>query len=268
LSNIFFRGGSVRVYVCIKQVPDTETRIKVQPSGSQLDETGIKWIINPYDEFAIEEAIKFKEANPQAQVTAVAVGPKARVNNALLTAMAMGADDSLLIDCSESLDSLTTAKILAAAIQKEGAPHLIFAGKLSIDGSFSATGPMLSEFLKIPHVSVVSAIEYKGTSLVVKREVEGGTTETYTVPLPALIAANKGLNKPRFASLPGIMKAKKKPMKDISLAELGLSASDVKVKLSQFELPKDRPACKMISGDPQQQAKELARLLREEAKVL
>ena len=258
----------MRIYICLKQVPDTETRIKVAPSGSQLDETGVKWIINPYDEFAIEEAIKFKEANPQAQITAVTVGPKARVNSALLTAMAMGADDSLLIDCAEALDTLTTAKALAAAIQKEGAPHLVFTGKLSIDGSFSATGPMLAELLKIPHVSVVSSILYSGNSLTVKREVEGGNAETYTVPTPALIAANKGLNKPRFASLPGIMKAKKKPMKEVSMAELGVVATSSKVKLSNFELPKDRPACKMIAGDPQQQAKELVRLLREEAKVL
>jgi electron transfer flavoprotein beta subunit len=258
----------VRIYVCIKQVPDTETRIKVAASGNQLDENGIKWVINPYDEFAIEEAIKFKEANPQATVTAVTVGPKMRVNNALLTAMAMGADDGLLIDCNEALDPLTTAKVLAAAIKKEGAPHLIFTGKLSIDGSFAATGPMLSELLQIPHISVVSSIAYEGASLTVKREVEGGTTETYSVPTPALLAANKGLNKPRFASLPGIMKAKKKPMKELSLAELGVAPSSVKVKMTQFELPKDRPACKMISGDPQQQAKELVRLLREEAKVL
>lgn len=258
----------MRVYICLKQVPDTETRIKVAASGSQLDEAGIKWVINPYDEFAIEEAIKFKEANPQAMVTAVTVGPKARVNQALLTAMAMGADDSLLIDCNEALDPLTTAKLLATAIKKEGEPHLIYTGKLSIDGSYSATGPMLAELLKIPHVSVVSAVEYKGATLSVQREAEGGTTETYSVPTPALLAANKGLNKPRFASLPGIMKAKKKPMKEIPAAELGFNASMVKVQLTQYELPKDRPACKMITGEPQQQAKELVRLLREEAKVL
>ncbi|MBY0386196.1 electron transfer flavoprotein subunit beta/FixA family protein [bacterium] len=258
----------MRIYVCIKQVPDTETRVKVAASGSQLDENGIKWIINPYDEFAIEEAIKFKEANPQSTITAITLGPKARVNNALLTAMAMGADDALLIDTADSLDCLTTAKALAAAIQKEGAPHLIFTGKLSIDGGYSATGPMLAEILKIPHVSVVSAVTYSSNTLSVKREVEGGSTETYSVPTPALIAANKGLNKPRFASLPGIMKAKKKPMKEVALADLGFSAANAKIKLTQFELPKDRPACKMISGDPQQQAKELVRLLREEAKVL
>ncbi len=258
----------MRVFVCIKQVPDTETRIKVGASGNQIDEAGVKWIINPYDEFAIEEGIKFKEANPSAQVTAITLGPKSRVNNALLTAMAMGADDALLIDTSESLDSLTTAKALAAAITKEGGAHIIYTGKTSIDGSISAVGAMLAELLKVPHVSAVTSIDYKGSSLVAKREVEGGTTETFELPLPALIGANKGLNKPRFASLPGIMKAKKKPMKEVPLADLGIAANQSKVRFAKMELPKDRPAVKMLAGDASQQAKELVRLLREEAKVL
>jgi electron transfer flavoprotein beta subunit len=258
----------MRIFICIKQVPDTETRIKIGAGGSQIDEAGVKWIINPYDEFAVEEGIKFKEANPSAQVTAITLGPKARVNNALLTAMAMGADDAILIDTAESLDSLSTAKALAAAIQKEGGAHLIYAGKTSIDGSISAVGPMLAELLKIPHISAVTSLEYKGDKVVAKREAEGGTTETFELPLPALIGANKGLNKPRFASLPGIMKAKKKPLKEIPLAELGVAAGQSKVRFSKMELPKDRPAVKMIAGEPAQQAKELVRLLREEAKVL
>lgn len=258
----------MRVFVCIKQVPDTETRIKVGSGGNQIDEAGVKWIINPYDEFAVEEGIKFKEANPSAQVTAITLGPKARVNNALLTAMAMGADDSLLIDSNEALDSLSTAKALAEAIKKEGGAHLIYTGKATIDGSISAVGPMLAELLKIPHISAVTSLEYKGDKVAAKREAEGGTTETFELPLPALIAANKGLNKPRFASLPGIMKAKKKPIKEIPLADLGVSASQAKIKFTKLELPKDRPAVKMIAGEPAQQAKELVRLLREEAKVL
>lgn len=258
----------MRIFVCIKQVPDTETRIKLSSDANRIDEAGIKWVINPYDEFAVEEAIKFKEANPSAQVTAITVGPKARVNNALLTAMAMGADDSLLIDTNEPLDGVQTAKALATAIQKEGGAHLIYAGKLSIDGSTSSVGPMLAELLKIPHISVATQIEYSTTTLSVKREAEGGVVETYKVNTPALITANKGLNKPRFASLPGIMKAKKKPIKDIPASELGVSAANSAVSFSQFELPKERAACKMIAGDAKSQAKELVRLLREEAKVL
>jgi electron transfer flavoprotein beta subunit len=258
----------MRIFVCIKQVPDTETRIKIGSGGNQIDENGVKWIINPYDEFAVEEGIKFKEANPSAQVTAITLGPKARVNNALLTAMAMGADDSILIDTNEPLDALATAKALAEAIKKEGGAHIIYTGKTSIDGSISAVGPMLAELLKIPHISAVTSIEYKGDKLAAKREAEGGTTETFELPLPALIGANKGLNKPRFASLPGIMKAKKKPIKEIALADLGVNGAQAKIKFSKMELPKDRPAVKMIAGEPAQQAKELVRLLREEAKVL
>lgn len=258
----------MRIYVCIKQVPDTETRIKIASSGDQIDETGVKWIINPYDEFAIEEAIKFKEKFPDAKVTAITLGPKARVNNALLTAMAMGADDSIIVDAPGNLDTLTTAKALAAAIKKEGDYHLIYTGKLAIDGSSSAVSQMVAELLTVPHCSVVGKIEYGDNKVIATREVEGGSLETYEIPTPALIAANKGLNKPRFASLPGIMKAKKKPVKDYSLEDLGIDASQVKIRYSNFELPKERPACKMITGSPAEQAAELVKLLREEAKVL
>lgn len=258
----------MRLFVCIKQVPDTETRIKLSGDGHKIDEAGIKWIVNPYDEFAIEEAVKFKEANPSAQVTAITLGPKARVSTALFSAMAMGADDSILIDTAESLDSLQTAKAIAGAIEKEGGAHLLFAGKLSIDGSVSALGPMVAELLKIPHISVATKIEYSADQVTVSRESEGGTIETYKVSTPALIAANKGLNKPRFASLPNIMKAKKKPIKEVNGADFGVSASNNLVSFENFELPKEREPVKMISGDAKAQAAELVKLLREEAKVL
>lgn len=258
----------MRLFVCIKQVPDTETRIKLSADSHKVDENGIKWIINPYDEFAIEEAVKFKEANPAAQVTAITLGPKARVSAALFSAMAMGADDSILIDTAESLDSVQTAKAIATAIEKAGGAHLIFTGKLSIDGSTSALGPMVAELLKIPHVSVATKVEYAATQITVTRESEGGTQETYKVSIPALIAANKGLNKPRFASLPNIMKAKKKPIQEIAAADLGVSSGNNAISFDSFELPKERAPVKMISGDAKAQAQELVKLLREEAKVL
>lgn len=256
------------VFVCIKQVPDTETRIKLTSDSQQIDTSGIKWIINPYDEFAVEEAIRFKEKNSAARVTAVTIGPKSRVNNALLTAMAMGADDSILIDTEMELDSLTAAKALAAAIKKEGEFALIYGGKLAIDGNVAAVPQMLAELLDIPHVSVVSKMDYETGSVTAEREVEGGTKEIYTVKLPAMIAANKGLNKPRFASLPGIMKAKKKPIVEIALSDLGISNDGVKVKYTNFALPNERPPCKMITGEPQQQVDELVSLLQTEAKLL
>ena len=258
----------MRIFVCVKQVPDTETRIKILADQLGIDPQGVKWVINPYDEFAIEEAVKYKEAHPEAQVTAITVGPKARVNNALLTAMAMGVDDSILVDTDVALDSLTTAKALAQAIQKEGDFSLIFAGKLAIDGNLSAVPLMLAELLGVPHSSVVNQLEYAGQNLKATREVEGGNKETFELQLPALITASKGLNKPRFASLPGIMKAKKKPVKNITLDELGLNESNIKIKFTHYEPPAEKPPCKMIEGDPKAQVDELVRLLQEEAKVL
>ena len=258
----------MRVFVCIKQVPDTETRIKLSSDKQSIDPTGIKWIINPYDEFAIEEAIRFKEAGSDIRITAVTIGPKARVNNALLTAMAMGADDALLINTSENLDANTSAKTLAEAIKKEGDASLIYCGKLAIDGNTAAVSQMLAEFLDIPHASVVSKIEYQSGHILAEREVEGGTRETFKLTLPALIAANKGLNKPRFPSLPGIMKAKKKPVVEVSLEELGIETTGVKVKFANYSLPEEKPPCKIIDGEPAAQVDELIQLLQNEAKII
>lgn len=258
----------MKIYVCLKQVPDTETRIKLASDNQSIDTNGVKWIINPYDEFAIEEAIRYKEANPDTHVTAITVGPKARVNNALLTAMAMGADESILIDTAETMDSVSTAKALAAAIKKQGDFSLLFAGKMAIDGSVAAVPLMLAQLLDIPHASIVSKAEYSPEETTVSREVEGGTTETFKLKLPAMITTNKGLNKPRFASLPGIMKAKKKPIQNLSLEELGLSTDTSKVKFTNYELPAEKPACKMLAGEPQAQVDELVQLLQDEAKVL
>lgn len=258
----------MRVYVCIKQVPDTETKIKLLDNGTGIDSSSIKWIVNPYDEFAIEEAIKFKEANSSAQVTAISVGPQSRISNALLTALAMGADDAILINTDLQLDSLSISKLLAAAINKAGKAHLIFSGKQSIDQNMSATPQMLAELLELPHCSVVTKIDYSTDSVTTEREVEGGKREVYSISLPAVISTHKGLNKPRFASLPGIMKAKKKPMEIIDPTTLGVDIKTQKVVIQNYSLPPERPPCKMIAGDPKTQAAELARLLRQEAKVL
>jgi len=257
----------VRVFVCVKQVPETVTRIKLNSDQSDIDVAGIKWIINPYDEYAIEEAIRFKEKSSDARITAVTIGPKARVNNALLTAMAMGADDSILIDCPQKMDALSTAKALAAAIKKEGEPGLIYTGKLAIDENSGAVSQMLAELLGLPHVAVVSKATYSGDSIEAEREVEGGTKEVFKIQLPAVIAANKGLNKPRFASLPGIMKAKKKPIQNFSLEDLGIS-TESKVVLKDFSMPPEKPDCQMMEGEPAQQVEQLVERLQNEAKLL
>lgn len=258
----------MRIFVCIKQVPDTETKIKLKGDNSGIDETGIKWIVNPYDEFAIEEALKLKQSKGEAQVTVVSLGPKKRVVDSIRTALAMGADDGIVIDAPESIDPYLTAKALAEAIKQEGAYDMVFTGKLAIDDNAASTSQYLAEFLGTPHATVVSKFAAENGSVTVEREVEGGTREIYQINGAAVIAANKGLNTPRYASLPGIMKAKKKPLKELGLADLGLQASAIKVSFTKFELPPEKPPVKMIEGEPSAQAKELVRLLHEEAKVL
>ncbi len=257
----------MKIFVCVKQVPDTETRIQIKADKSGIEETGVKWVLNPYDEYAVEEALKLKESKGAGTVTVISVGPKVRVSESLRTAMAMGADDAIVIDTTESLDAFWTARALANVIQKEGAPDLIFAGKLAIDDNAASVPQILAEFLSLPHVTVVSKLSYEG-GVTAEREVEGGAREVFTIQGPCVLAANKGLNTPRYASLPGIMKAKKKPLKEISLADAGVQPDKLKTRLKDFQLPPEKPAVKMIAGDASAQAKELVRLIMEEAKVL
>lgn len=253
----------MKIFVCVKQVPDTETKIKILPDQSGIDLAGIKWVMNPYDENAVEEAIKFKEKNAGAQIWAITAGPKARATEVLRTALAMGADEAIVVNTPENIDSLSTAQALAEAIKAEGGAHIIFSGKLAIDDNQSSVPQMVAEFLSIPHTTVVSKTEYAAESVIVERDVEGGAKEVVQMMTPALIAANKGLNMPRYASLPGIMKAKKKVVKEIEAA-----AFQAKVKYSGFSLPADKAAVKLLTGDASAQASELIKLLRDEAKVL
>lgn len=256
----------MNVVVCIKQVPDTET--KIQLSGDAVSSQGVKWVMNPYDEFAVEEALKFKAANPTAVVTVVSLGPKTRVVESLRTALAMGADEAVVIDAPETTDNNSAAKALAAAINSLGTPTLVYTGKLAIDDTSSAVTQMLAEYLNLPHATSISKAEYSPDAVVVEKEIEGGAREIIQLKLPAVLGANKGLNTPRYASLPGIMKAKKKTIKELALDSLGVSASDQKTKYSSFQLPAERPAVKILSGDLSAQTSTLVKLLREEAKVL
>ncbi|MBC7742769.1 MAG: electron transfer flavoprotein subunit beta/FixA family protein [Bdellovibrionaceae bacterium] len=258
----------MKIFVCIKQVPDTETKIKILPDQSGIDPTGIKWVMNPYDEYAVEEAIKFKEKNAGAQVWAITSGPKARAVEALRTALAMGADEAIVINAPENIDAYLTAKGLAAAIKAEGGAHLIFTGKLAIDNNQSSVPQMVAEFLEMPHTSVVSKIEATPENVTVERDVEGGSKEIVQMMTPALITANKGLNMPRYASLPGIMKAKKKVIKEIEFSSLGIAANEQKIKYTGYTLPAEKPAVKLLTGDVASQVTQLITALRDEAKVL
>lgn len=258
----------MNIYVCIKQVPDTETKIKLSSDQNSIDPTNIKWILNPYDEYAVEEALQLKKANPDSKVKVISLGPKARVTDSVRTALAMGADEAIIIDGPETIDSLVAAQAVAKTIQQEGAADIIFTGKLSIDDGTSAFAQQLAEFLEIPHTTVISKFSAEGTSYTVERDVEGGAKEIVQMNGPCVVSANKGLNQPKYPSLPGIMKAKKKPLKEIEFASLGINADQSKVIFKNYQMPAEKPPVKILAGDASAQASELTQLLRNEAKVI
>ncbi len=262
----------MNIFVCVKQVPDTETKVVPTADGNFIETASIKWIMNPYDEFAVEQALLVKQSNPAANVTVVRVG-SVKDTEALRTAMAMGADEATLVEAADNLDSYSIAKALKGAIEKTGKkPDLIFSGKQAIDDDALQVPQILAEMLGLPSVTVVVGFELSGTTLKLKREIEGGALEIYEVKTPCVIACNKGLNTPRYASLPGIMKAKKKPMAQYSLADVGVSDADRRVKYSQFRLPPEKPAGKKFDAtDVAKQAEvasQVVGLLRTEAKVI
>jgi electron transfer flavoprotein beta subunit len=258
----------VNIIACVKQVPDTETQIRIAPDGKSIVTEGIKWVVNPYDEFGIEEALRTKEKFG-GQVTVIGIGPK-RVTEALRTALAMGADKAIFIndEGTEEKDSLTVARALATVI-KDMDYDVIFTGQRGIDDDMAMINVALAEFLGIPHVTLALKLEWADDqkSVKVHRPIEGATM-VVEAPLPVLITCQKGLNEPRYASLPGIMKAKKKPMDTKTLADLGIEVTN-KLKVLQLSPPPERKPGKIIEGEtPEQKAAELARLLHEEAKVI
>lgn len=264
----------MNILVCLKQVPDTETQISIAADGKSIATDNIKWVMNPYDENAVEEALQIKEKFG-GEVTIIGVGPK-RVTESIRTALAMGADKGILVDdpAVSGSDSLGTARILNAVI-KDLDYDIILCGKQGVDDDYGLVGTMLAEFLDIPQISIAVKLEVSedSSSVTVHREVEGGAF-VIEAPLPALITAQKGLNEPRYASLPGIMKAKKKPLDVKTIGDLGLDAGLVgeagaKIEIMEITLPEQREAGKIIEGEtPQEKAAALAKLLHEEAKVI
>jgi electron transfer flavoprotein beta subunit len=257
----------MNIYVCIKQVPDTETKIKLNADASGIDTAGIKWIMSPYDEFAVEEALRLKEKNAGSQVTVLSAGP-ARVVDTLRTALAMGADNAIHVEIPETADNNLAAKALAGALKKEPKVDIVFTGKEAIDDGAAQVSQLTAEYFGVPYVTVVLSAEYSPHAVKCKREIEGGAFEVVQTTLPALIAAQKGMNEPRYASLPNIMKAKKKEVKALKLADVGASEGDQKIRYKNYQLPPPKQAGKKLAGDPAAQAKELVRLLHEEAKVV
>jgi len=264
----------MNIIVCLKQVPDTETQIKIAADGKSIVQDDIKWVMNPYDEYGVEEALRIKEKFG-GEVIVVSLGPK-RVTEAIRTALAMGADKGILItdDALDGSESLARGKALAAAV-KDVEYDLIFTGQRGVDDDMGVAGAVLAERLGIPSVSLATKVEVAedGKSATINRPVEGQTL-VIEASLPVLITTQKGLNEPRYASLPGIMKAKKKPLEEKSLADLGLDSSEVgeagtKAKVLEMTPPPARADGKIIEGEtPEEKAAELAKLLHEEAKVI
>jgi electron transfer flavoprotein beta subunit len=256
----------VNIIACVKQVPDTETQIRVKPDGSGIDETGIKWVMNPYDEYGVEEALRLKE-KIGGEVTIVSLGP-ARALESIRTALAMGADKGIHINdpALDGADAYNTAMAMAAAIKS--IPYdMIFCGQRAIDDDSGQVGAVLAELLNIPQVTVVTKVDVDGNAVKVIRPIEGAQLLIES-SLPCLITAQKGLNEPRYASLPGIMKAKKKPVDVFDAASLGVTV-DIKARVAKTTPPPARTPGKIICGeDPAEKARELAKLLREEAKVI
>jgi electron transfer flavoprotein beta subunit len=260
----------MKIIICIKHVPDTETRIRVASDGISLDESGVKWTLSPYDEFALEEALLIREGKGSGEVVAVAVG-REEAQASLRQALAMGADRAILVADArlERADALVRAKALAAVVRPETA-DLVFLGKYGVGTDEGQTGPMLAELLDAPHAGSVSRIELAEGSFSAWREVEGAT-EVMEGSLPAVVTWDKTQHQPRYASLKGIMAAKKKPLAVRKVAELGLDDAEIaspRVVWEALELPPPRQTGKKIEGDPAEAARELVRLLREEAKVI
>jgi electron transfer flavoprotein beta subunit len=256
----------MNIYVCLKQVPDTEASILVK-DGKSINEAAIKWIVSPYDEYAIEEALKLKEKNPGSTVTAVCLGPE-RVHNALRTALAMGADKAVHIESNVYLDDQNTARALAAVIKADTAFGVIFTGKQAIDNDSNQIHILLAENLGVPVATNITVFSVEGTLVKVQREIDEGAKEMIEMSIPCLVAAAKGLNTPRYASMMGIMKAKKIEIKKITLNEIGINESQNKVQLLKLSAPSEKPQGRIIPGEPADAVRELVRLLREEAKVI
>jgi electron transfer flavoprotein beta subunit len=260
----------VEIIVLLKQVPATESLIRVDDDGASIKTDDIKWVVNPYDEFAVEEALRIKEAHG-GSVTIVSVGPE-KASEAIRTALAMGADKGILITDQEAsnFDSLTVSRILAGVL-KEIPFDLIIAGQRSVDKDNFQIGPATAELLNIPHISMVIKQDIANSKIRCHKTVEGGTV-ILEMPLPALFTTQRGLNEPRYVSLPGIMKAKKKPIDVKTIADTGFDGdpiSESMVKIVAMKAPRERKGGIMIKGDSDlAKAAELVRVLHEEAKVL
>lgn len=251
------------IIVLLKQTFDTEEKIII--SNGKLIEDGAKFVINPYDEYAVEQAIQLRDEFG-GKITAVSVGP-GRTIEALRTALAMGIDEAVLIsDDRIGSDGFAVSETLAAFISKQ--PYdLILGGNFSVDQGAGQVAVRLAHLLDIPHVASITKLMVTDGKAAAHRDAEGDE-EVIDVSLPALFTAQQGLNEPRYPSLQGIMKAKKKPLQQLTLEDLGMAAPEAKTKQVELSLPPERKAGLVLNGELSMQVKELVRLLRDDAKVI
>jgi len=258
----------VKFLVCLKQVPDSTVRVKVGGDGKSIASEGVTWSISPYDEYAIELALERKDADASTVVSVVTVG-SARARDALRQALAMGCDDATLVTAADDLAGLDVARALAAVV-KEAKPDIVLCGKQASDDDQGLVGPALAEALGWPHVGMLTKVEIGPAGEIgLWREVEGGH-EVWKATPPVVGLVHKSDKEPRYPSLPGIMKAKKKEIPEKDLAALGVTPGAPRIELTAMEPPPQRGGGKIfkLDGDPKGVAEQLAKALHEEAKVL
>ncbi len=263
----------MNILICVKQVPDTEAPIRIKPDGSGIDDTALNLVMNYYDEHATEAGLRLREQFG-GSVTLLSVGSE-RAKEALRTGLAMGADEAILISdpAMAGVDHLGLAQVLAAVIRT--LPHdVVICGKISTDDNAGIVGPALAEYLGLPQATAIAHLEVDatGTSAVVHREVEGGV-EVLHVPFPAVLTVERSLNEPRYPSLPGIMKAKRKEIKTLNLSAAGVNSSSVGAAASRtiptsLSAPAQRKAGRTFEGDTDQAVAAIIAFLKDEAKVL
>jgi len=251
----------VKILVTVKRVPDPETVVKIAPDGVGITTDNVKWVINPFDEIAIEEGLRLKEKVSGTEVVLVSIGLKT-AQEQLRTGLAMGADRAILVLSDQALEPLAVARVLQKLVEQEK-PELVVLGKQAIDDDSNCVGQMLAELLGWPQATFASKVELGGDqrSTKVTREVDGGL-ETLATPLPAIVTADLRLNEPRYASLPGIMKARKKEMKEIPVADLGVDVTP-KARIVKLETPPKRTGGRKVGS-----VQELVQVLHNEAKVI
>lgn len=259
----------MKIAVLIKRVPDTASVFKVGADNKSVDTAGLKFIMSPYDEHAMEEAIATKEAGKADEVIAVTIGAEG-TQETIRTALAMGADRAIFVkeEAVGTFSSRGISEALAAALKAEDV-GMVFAGKQAVDDDASQVPERVAEILDIPHASVVTRFEMGDGSVTVDREIEGGHY-TLEIPTPALFTFEKGVNTPRYPTLPNIMKAKKKEIKEVSLGDLGLDAGALASTLTieNMALPRQDRLNKILDGDTAERVSQLLSVLREEEKVL